>query len=155
MEDLDFISHNNNDRMFPYLPPPPSPNRSHTDLRSTTLDILQEERNAVSLLRDTIDHRRPRWFLSGTLESQINSMIEYLQEWAPRDLQAGPMISIEPGMVNGRSITGRLSVGLPKREIRRPIGSGRLETEWGPMPTGFSLVFVGLHRRWPDQEPIY
>ena len=34
-----------------------------------------------------------------------------------------------PGMVNGRSITDRLSVGLAKLEIRRPIGSGRLETD--------------------------
>jgi hypothetical protein len=62
-------------------------------------------------------------------------------------------------MVNGRSITGRLSVGLPKREIRCCIGLVRLETQWGPMPTGISLIFVGLifvglHRRWQDQEPI-
>jgi hypothetical protein len=58
------------------------------------------------------------------------------------------------GMVKGRPITSRLSVGLPKREIRRPIGSGRLETEWESMPTGFPLIFVSLHKRWPDQEPI-
>jgi hypothetical protein len=54
-----------------------------------------------------------------------------------------------PGMVNGRPITGPLSVSLPKREIRRPIGSARLETECGPTPTGFPLIFVSLHQRWP------
>ena len=58
-------------------------------------------------------------------------------------------------MVNGRSINGRLWVGLPKREIRRPIGLGRLETEWELMPTGSGLFSVGLHRRWRDQNPIY
>jgi hypothetical protein len=49
-------------------------------------------------------------------------------------------------MANGRHITGRLSVGLPKREIRRSVGSGRLENQWRPIPipTGFGLFCVGF-----------
>jgi hypothetical protein len=45
-------------------------------------------------------------------------------------------------MVNGRSITGRLSVGLS--EIRRPTGSGRLETQLEPNLIGFDRFGVGL-----------
>jgi hypothetical protein len=45
-------------------------------------------------------------------------------------------------MVNGRAITSRLSVGLPKPEIRRPIGSG--ETELGQILAGVSTFCVGF-----------
>jgi hypothetical protein len=57
-------------------------------------------------------------------------------------------------MVNGRSITGRLSVGSHKPEIQRPTGSGRLERQLEPNLIGFDRSGAGLHRRWPDQEPI-
>jgi hypothetical protein len=47
-------------------------------------------------------------------------------------------------MANSRHITGRLSVGLPKCEIRRPVGSGRLEDQLRPIPIGFGLFCVGF-----------
>jgi hypothetical protein len=44
-------------------------------------------------------------------------------------------------MVNGRAI---MLVGLPKPEIRRPMGLCRLETELGPIPTGLRPFYVTL-----------
>jgi hypothetical protein len=54
------------------------------------------------------------------------------------------MLCRHAGMVNGRHITGRLSVGLPQPEIRRAIGSGRLENESRPILTGLELFCVGF-----------
>jgi hypothetical protein len=47
-------------------------------------------------------------------------------------------------MVNGKHITGRLSVGLPKPEIQRPISLDWLEDQLGLIPTGFGLLCVGF-----------
>jgi hypothetical protein len=38
----------------------------------------------------------------------------------------------DSGMVNGRGITGQLSVRLPRPEIRRTVIAGQLEIQLGP-----------------------
>jgi hypothetical protein len=56
-------------------------------------------------------------------------------------------------MVDGRSITGRLPVGSPKREIRRPIGSGRLEVRLKPIPSCSDKFNIGFRTGVKDLEP--
>jgi hypothetical protein len=50
-------------------------------------------------------------------------------------------------MVNGRQITGRFSVGLPKHEIRRPFGSGRLDNELEPIPINCADISLESNKR--------
>jgi hypothetical protein len=57
-------------------------------------------------------------------------------------------------MVNGRSITGRLSVGLPKHEIRHPIGSVRLEVKLEPIPSGSGEFNIGFRSDIKTWKPI-
>jgi hypothetical protein len=46
-----------------------------------------------------------------------------------------PPTCMQPGMINGRHITGQFSVRITKREIRHPIGFGRLGMQSGPILT--------------------
>jgi hypothetical protein len=61
---------------------------------------------------------------------------------------------LSPGMVNDRSITSRLSVGLPKYEIRHPIGSVPLEVKLEPIRTGSDEFKIGFRSDIKASKPI-
>jgi hypothetical protein len=62
--------------------------------------------------------------------------------------------AMHTGMVNGRSITSWLSVGLLKHEIRHPIGSVRLEVKLEPIPSGSGEFNIGFRSDIKTWKPI-